>query len=71
MPQVPVGQNLGAYSQSPLAQAQPSQGNLLMAASIQSQDPARSMPEGPDRPRLPVRPIRRQARNALKTGNAR
>ena len=66
MPQVPmIGANLGAYGQSPISQG-PGAGNLLMAAAIQSQDPARSMPSGPDRPRLPARAMRRKELNPLK-----
>jgi hypothetical protein len=66
MPQVPMtGANLGAYGQSPISQG-PSQGNLLMAAAIQSQDPARSMPDPTNRPRLPARALRRKELNPLK-----
>jgi hypothetical protein len=66
MPQVPMtGANFGAYGQSPISQG-PGTGNLLMAAAIQSQDPARSMPEGPSRPRLPARALKRKELNPLK-----
>lgn len=64
MPQVPLtGANLSAYDQSPLA---PSQGNLLMAAAIQSQDPNRSMPNPPNRPKFPAQKLRRRMADPLK-----
>lgn len=66
MPQVPLGQNLSAYGQSPLAQG-PSAGNLLAAAAIQSQDPARSIPTGgSDRPRFPAVKPRKRVVDPLK-----
>ena len=67
MPQVPqAGANVGAYSQSPLSQG-PGAGNLLMAAAIQSQDPARSIPTSGDaRPKFPAVKPRKRVVDPLK-----
>jgi hypothetical protein len=70
MPTVPLGgANLGAYSPSPAASPNqaPGLGTVLAAAAVQAQDPARSMPKGADRPRLPARPLRRKLQAPLKT----
>lgn len=67
MPMVPRGGNMTAYGQSPIGGAKPSESDLLMAAAEMQgmgrltepkAEPQRSMPTGPERPRLNLKPRR-------------
>lgn len=71
MPINPSGMNMTAYGQGLLSGAKPSETDLLMAAADMhgmgrlTEEPSRSMPQGPERPKLNPR-AKRQGNRPLK-----
>lgn len=60
MPTVPpVPFNPSGYSQSPMMGAKPSQTDLLMAAADMHSEGKLVMPQGPERPKVPSRKVRK------------